>query len=119
MEKYVEFTINAESKDVAELQKKHLTHDTYMLNVKNLLCSKDVEPEIIEGYQAKQESAVFEFEQAKLEFEKKYIPEALYGKHKYDWDVEYATDVITVKVYCDCGIEIVKELGVEYLELER
>ena len=45
-----------------------------------------------------------EYEMAKLEAEKIYIPKELYGKHEYRWSVDFSTNVMTVDVLCECGI---------------
>ena len=46
-----------------------------------------------------------EYELAKLEVEKTYIPKALYEQHEYKWDINFATNVMTIEVLCECGIE--------------
>jgi len=45
-----------------------------------------------------------EYEMAKLEVEKLYVPEELYGKHQYNWSVDFTTNIMTIDVLCECGI---------------
>ena len=45
-----------------------------------------------------------EYELAKVELEKIYIPTELYGKHQYNWTIDFATNVMTIDVLCECGI---------------
>jgi hypothetical protein len=49
-----------------------------------------------------------EYELAKSEAEKLYVPEKLYGKHEYKWDLNFVTNVMTISVLCDCGIDALK-----------
>jgi hypothetical protein len=49
-----------------------------------------------------------EYEIAKLEMEKTYIPTELYGKHMYNWNIDFVTNVMTIEVLCDCGIGEIK-----------
>lgn len=46
-----------------------------------------------------------EYEIAKLEAEKIYIPNELYGQHQYNWSIDFTTNVMTIDVLCECGIE--------------
>jgi hypothetical protein len=48
-----------------------------------------------------------EYELAKIEVEKLYVPDMLYGKHEYKWEIDFVTNVMTVYVFCPCGIEVV------------
>ena len=45
-----------------------------------------------------------EYEMAKLEFEKLYVPTELYGKHQYNWSVDFTTNIMTIDILCECGI---------------
>ena len=45
-----------------------------------------------------------EYEIAKVEAEMLYIPKELYGKHEYKWSLDFATNVMTINVLCDCGV---------------
>lgn len=45
-----------------------------------------------------------EYEIAKLEAEKLYVPKVLYGKHQYNWSVDFTTNIMTIEVLCECGI---------------
>lgn len=51
-----------------------------------------------------------EYEMAKLEVEKLYIPKELYGQHQYNWSVDFSTNVMTIEVICDCGIKILEDI---------
>lgn len=51
-----------------------------------------------------------EYEMAKLEAEKLFIPKELYGQHQYNWNIDFVTNVMTVEVFCDCGIKILEDL---------
>lgn len=46
-----------------------------------------------------------EYELAKTEAEKLYVPEVLYGQHEYNWSIDFATNVMTIDVLCECGIK--------------
>lgn len=45
-----------------------------------------------------------EYEMTKLEVEKLYVPSELYGKHQYNWSVDFTTNIMTIDVLCECGI---------------
>lgn len=45
-----------------------------------------------------------EFELAKAEAEKLYVPKELYGKHLYNWTIDFSTNVMNIEVQCECGI---------------
>lgn len=51
-----------------------------------------------------------EYELAKLEVEKLYIPKVLYGKHQYNWNIDFSTNEMTVDVICECGIKALDEM---------
>ena len=51
-----------------------------------------------------------EFELAKSEVENIYIPEVLRGKHKYNWNVDFMTNELTIDVLCECGIEAIADM---------
>jgi len=46
-----------------------------------------------------------EYEIAKLEVEKMYIPVELYGKHQYNWNINFHTCVMTLEILCQCGVD--------------
>ena len=50
-----------------------------------------------------------EFEVAKIEVEKLYVPEILYGKHQYNWAIDFQTNEMTIDVLCECGIKALEE----------
>ena len=52
-----------------------------------------------------------EYEIAKLEAEKLYVPEVLYGKHQYNWSVDFTTNIMTIDVLCECGIEALESVA--------
>lgn len=45
-----------------------------------------------------------EYELAKLEVEKIYVPTELYGKHQYNWSIDFTTNTMNVDILCECGI---------------
>lgn len=47
-----------------------------------------------------------EYEMAKSEAEKLYVPEELYGKHLYNWTVDFSTNMMIVEVQCECGVAV-------------
>ena len=49
-----------------------------------------------------------EYELAKLEVEKTYIPKVLYGQHEYKWDINFSTNIMTIEVFCECGIKVLE-----------
>jgi hypothetical protein len=50
-----------------------------------------------------------EYELAKIEAEKLYIPEVLYGIHQYNWTIDFSTNEMTIDVLCKCGIEAIEQ----------
>lgn len=50
-----------------------------------------------------------EYELAKVEVEKLYIPKVLYGQHQYNWNVDFSTNVMTIEVLCECGIKALED----------
>ena len=57
-----------------------------------------------------------EYELAKSETEKLYLPKELYGVHKYNWSVDFATNEMTVDILCDCGVEAFENASKTILE---
>lgn len=51
-----------------------------------------------------------EYEIAKLEVEKLYIPKELYNKHQYNWTVDFTTNIMTVDILCECGVAALKDI---------
>lgn len=51
-----------------------------------------------------------EYELAKSEVEKLYVPKKLYGQHQYNWSVDFSTNVMTIEVLCECGIKALDDL---------
>ena len=51
-----------------------------------------------------------EYEIAKTEAEKLYIPKELYGKHEYKWSLDFSTNVMTIDILCDCGIAALEHI---------
>ena len=49
-----------------------------------------------------------EYEMAKLEVEKLYVPSELYGKHQYNWSVDFTTNIMTIDILCECGFTALK-----------
>lgn len=45
-----------------------------------------------------------EYEIAKLEVEKLYVPTELYGVHQYNWTINFQTNEMIIDVLCECGI---------------
>lgn len=52
-----------------------------------------------------------EYEIAKLEAEKLYVPAELYGKHQYNWSVDFTTNIMTIEVLCECGIAALESVA--------
>lgn len=50
-----------------------------------------------------------EYELAKSEVEKLCVPEFLYGQHQYNWNIDFATNEMTIDVLCDCGVKALEE----------
>lgn len=50
-----------------------------------------------------------EFELAKIEVENLYIPDVLRGVHQYKWNVDFATNEMTIDVLCECGIKALED----------
>lgn len=52
-----------------------------------------------------------EYEMAKLEAEKIYIPKELYGQHQYNWNIDFSTNVMTIEVLCECGVKALENIN--------
>ena len=50
-----------------------------------------------------------EYELAKVEVEKLYIPKTLYGIHQYNWNIDFSTNEMTIDVLCECGVRALEE----------
>lgn len=44
-----------------------------------------------------------EFELAKREFQDAVIPD-VFKSHRYDWDLDYKSRVVTIRLLCDCEV---------------
>ena len=51
-----------------------------------------------------------EYEMAKVEVEKLYVPATLYGQHQYNWSVDFSTNIMTIEVLCECGIKALDDM---------
>lgn len=63
---------------------------------------------VFASYQEKHFKAKTEYELAKQRVTHEYIPACL-ENHQYDWNLDYATNVLTITVYCECGIKALEE----------
>ena len=52
-----------------------------------------------------------EYEMAKLEVEKLYVPKELYGQHEYKWNIDFSTNEMTIDVLCACGIKVLEDIA--------
>lgn len=50
-----------------------------------------------------------EYELAKIEVEKLYIPKVLYGVHEYNWNIDFTTNEMTIDVLCSCGMKALED----------
>lgn len=50
-----------------------------------------------------------EYELAKIEVEKLYVPKVLYGQHQYSWNIDFVTNEMTIDVLCECGIKALED----------
>ena len=46
-----------------------------------------------------------EYELAKTEAERLYVPKVLYGQHEYNWNIDFVTNEMIINVLCECGAE--------------
>lgn len=53
-----------------------------------------------------------EYELAKVEVEKTYVPEVLHG-HTFNWNVDFQTNEMTIDVLCECGVKALEEYEYE------
>lgn len=60
------------------------------------------------AYQEKYARAKAEYEMAKKEITNQYIPDCLL-EHQHDWKLDFASNELTINVYCDCGIAALEE----------
>lgn len=44
-----------------------------------------------------------EFEMVKREFQDMVIPD-IFKSHRYDWDLDYKSRIVTIKLLCDCEV---------------
>lgn len=63
---------------------------------------------VFKAYQEKYAKAKSEYELAKTQITKEYIPECIID-HKYDWNLDFSTNELTITVYCDCGVAALEE----------
>lgn len=72
-------------------------------NHKNDNDASVLESEAFKVYSKQLTSVRAEFELAKREFEDTCIPDVFKG-HKYEWDLDYKTRMLTIKLLCDCEV---------------
>ncbi len=113
----IRLTTKVSEEDTKTLQKAHAKHDTYSENMQKALENPNVNKEMLDLYQRKQEEALLNFEVEKQRISEKYVPECLYGKHECEWALNYVTGVMTITVLCECGREAADEAGLEYEEV--
>ena len=63
---------------------------------------------VFKSYQEKYAKAKSEYELAKNQITKEYIPECLIN-HNYDWNLDFSTNELTITVNCDCGTAALEE----------
>lgn len=67
-----------------------------------------VDNPVFRAYQEKYSKAKAEYELAKERITKEYIPDCL-KNHQTDWNLDFETNVLTITVSCDCGVEALEE----------
>ena len=63
---------------------------------------------VFKAYQEKYAKAKAEYEMAKQQITRDFVPECLQD-HQTDWNLDYATCELTITVYCDCGKAALEE----------
>ncbi len=86
----------------------------FLLN--NSMSPDVVESEALKAYQKKQVEAKLYYENKKRELEKTYIPDYMYNKYRYDWNLTFWTGIITVTVYDNTAIKLLKDHGVKLIQ---
>ncbi len=105
------FTAGISKEDIHALQQAEITVKTYTDNLNAILGSEHVkDSKLVELFTKKKIDAELEYTELKNTMERKYIPEELFGRHQYSWDINYITGILTCEVKCPCGIEILSNL---------
>lgn len=81
---------------------------TYMDAHKDDVDDSAVNSAVFKSYQDKHIKAKAEYELAKTKITNEYIPSCLVD-HKYSWNLDYVTNILTITVECDCGIKALEE----------
>lgn len=81
---------------------------TYMDAHKSDADDSAINNPIFKSYQDKYIAAKSEYEIAKNRITKEYIPTCI-ENHKYEWNLDFETNILTIEIKCDCGIEALKE----------
>ena len=101
---------------VEKLERSFLEISAYTDNIAFLLGNSTtadiVESASLKAYQNKQIETKMLYENQKREFEKNYIPKYLYETHKYDWNLNFGTRILTIVVYDEPGIKLLQEHGI-------
>ncbi len=113
----IKFIVKMSEEDTKKLQKAHVKHDTYAENMQKALENPNVNKEMLDFYQGKQEEALLAFEDAKRLVGEKYVPECLYEKHECQWTINYNTCEMEIRVLCECGREAAEEAGIKFEEV--
>ena len=110
------FSVIMELEDVSLLQKAAIETELYTDTIARLIGSQPdiIRQEVFSSYQDKQLASRMAFEQQKAQMEEKYVPEFLYGKFHYDWNITYATRLMTITVYDASGIELLKKHHISF-----
>ena len=110
------FSVVMEQKDVDLLQKAAVETDLYTDTIAKLIGSQPdvIHQEVFSSYQDKQLASRMTFERLKAQMEEKYVPEFLYGKFRYDWNITYAAGTMTVTLYDASGIELLKKHHIRF-----
>ena len=63
---------------------------------------------VFKAYQEKYSRAKAEYELAKQKVTDEYIPDCL-KEHQTEWNLDFATNVLTVSVLCECGEKVLED----------
>ena len=95
---------------VNTVQRAAFEYETYRDNIAFLLDTRRDDESLLDSpnfkrYCKLQAEAKATFELAKQEVEKMCVPADLAG-HRVEWNLDYATQIVTLTVKCECGIAI-------------
>lgn len=117
MKKKAYFNIKVNDTELVEkLERDGMEVTAYTDNLNFLLSNHPELDTAVDKYTQKKINAEQNYEKDKKELSNTYIPEYLREKHSWSWSLDFATEIMTICVDCECGIQELKKHGVAYRE---